>query len=222
MRILEAKSLRKIYNLGAHRVAALDGVDISVERGEMLAVVGRSGSGKSTLLNVLGCMDTQLEGSYKVLGRQVLGMRDSGLSRLRGQAFGFVFQNFNLISSLSAKENVELALHYRGIAKREREKISLAALERVGLIDRTDHKPHQLSGGQQQRVAIARAIAANPPIILADEPTGNLDTASAKTILQILKKLNEDGKTILVVTHDMKLADSLPRKIILSDGKISG
>ncbi|MBQ5810558.1 MAG: ABC transporter ATP-binding protein [Clostridia bacterium] len=220
MKILEAENLRKIYQMGTATVNALDGVDLSVAKGEMVAVVGRSGSGKSTLMNVLGCMDREAQGSYKVMGRQVLGMRDRELSRIRRDVFGFVFQNFNLIPSLSALENVELALHYRGVAALRRREMAQTALEKVGLAERMSHKPSQLSGGQQQRVAIARAIAADPMLILADEPTGNLDTASAANILELLQKLNKDGKTILVVTHDMKLAGQMPRSITLADGRI--
>lgn len=219
MKILEAEKLGKVYRVGDARVKALDGVDLAVEKGEMLAVLGQSGSGKSTLMNVLGCLDAAATGSYRVMGRQVLNMNDARVSRIRRDAFGFVFQSFNLIPSLSALENVELALHYRRLSADSR-KAALMALARVGLEDRIHHLPSQLSGGQQQRVAIARAIAADPPIILADEPTGNLDTRAAANVLEILQKLNKDGKTILVVTHDMQLAEALPRKITLRDGRL--
>ena len=173
MKVIETENLRRVYTVGRHKVAALNGVNIEIEQGETVAVVGRSGSGKSTLMNVLGCMDSSATGSYKVLGRQVLGASDAKISRLRRDMFGFVFQSFNLIRSLSAAENVELALRYRNLPAAKRRERARAALELVGLSGRAFHLPSQLSGGQQQRVAIARAIAADPPIILADEPTGN-------------------------------------------------
>ena len=203
MKVIETENLRRVYTVGRHKVAALNGVNIEIEQGETVAVVGRSGSGKSTLMNVLGCMDSSATGSYKVLGRQVLGANDAKISRLRRDMFGFVFQSFNLIRSLSAAENVELALRYRNLPAAKRRERARAALELVGLSGRAFHLPSQLSGGQQQRVAIARAIAADPPIILADEPTGNLDSATAADIMDIFAKLNKDGKTILVVTHDI-------------------
>ena len=220
MKVIETENLRRVYTVGRHNVAALNGVNIEIEQGETVAVVGRSGSGKSTLMNVLGCMDSSATGSYKVLGRQVLGASDAKISRLRRDMFGFVFQSFNLIRSLSAAENVELALRYRNLPAAKRRERARAALELVGLSGRAFHLPSQLSGGQQQRVAIARAIAADPPIILADEPTGNLDSATAADIMDIFAKLNKDGKTILVVTHDIKLASALPRRITLKDGQI--
>ena len=220
MNAIETKNLRRVYTVGRHKVAALDGVDITIRRGETVAVVGRSGSGKSTLMNVLGCMDGAATGSYWVMGRQVLGKGDGAISRLRRDMFGFVFQSFNLVRSLSARENVELALRSRNIPARLRRERAGEALALVGLWERASHLPSQLSGGQQQRVAIARAIAADPPIILADEPTGNLDSATADDIMEIFAKLNKDGKTILVVTHDIKLASALPRRITLQDGRV--
>lgn len=219
VRIIEAKNLSKTY-MGRVPVAALKNADITVMKGEMVAIVGRSGSGKSTLMNILGCMDPEARGQYRVMGRDVLKMSSSQIGKLRREVFGFIFQSFNLIPSLSALENVELALHYRGVRGRQRKLRALDALRQVELTDRAHHLPSQLSGGQQQRVAIARAIACDPKLILADEPTGNLDTESADMVVETLKKLNKDGKTILVVTHDMNLAQSLPRMITIEDGRV--
>lgn len=210
----------KIYNPGENEVRALDGVSLTVEHGEFLAIVGQSGSGKSTLMNMLGLLDIPTSGTYILDGVDVKDMTDDELSEIRNKKIGFIFQGFNLIPSLTAVENVELPLVYRGMKKEVRNKLALEALDRVGLSHRLDHLPKQMSGGQQQRVAIARAVAARPPIILADEPTGNLDSHSGVEVMKILHELHEEGRTVILITHDNDIADEAERVIRISDGQI--
>ena len=195
--LIEIRDLCKIYNPGEVEVRALDHVSLTINRGELVAIIGQSGSGKSTLMNQLGCLDVPTSGDYFLSGQNVAKLSDNELSDIRNREIGFIFQGFNLIPNLTAVENVEVPLIYRGIGKRERRQLAVASLEKVGLGHRLDHKPSQMSGGQQQRVAIARAIAAAPPLILADEPTGNLDSASSKEILQILKQMHASGRRII-------------------------
>ena len=218
--IIEIRDLYKIYNPGENEVRALDGVSLEVFEGEFVAIVGHSGSGKSTLMNMIGCLDVPTAGSYRLNGQDVSELSDNELSEIRNREIGFIFQGFNLIPNLTAVENVEVPLIYRGIGKRERRQLAVASLEKVGLGHRLDHKPSQMSGGQQQRVAIARAIAAAPPLILADEPTGNLDSASSKEILQILKQMHASGRTVILITHDNEIAAQAKRIIHIRDGKI--
>lgn len=217
---IKAIDLRKIYKVGGVEVKALDGVSLNIDDGEYVTVVGSSGSGKSTLMNILGCLDTPTSGSCFLGGEDTSALSDKQLSDIRSRKIGFIFQSFNLIAGLTALENVELPLTYRRIPKAQREERALAALESVRLSDRALHRPSELSGGQQQRVAIARAIAASPEIILADEPCGNLDSASGEEILGILAELNRAGKTIVMITHNEKTAKQAQRLIRISDGKI--
>ena len=209
--LIQLKDICKVYNPGENEVRALDHINLEIMEGELVAIIGQSGSGKSTLMNMLGCLDVPTSGSH---------LKDNELSAIRNKEIGFIFQGFNLIANLNAVENVELPLIYRGIGKQERRKLAKEALEMVGLGHRMDHKPSEMSGGQQQRVAIARAIAAKPPVILADEPTGNLDSASSKEILQILKDLHSGGRTVILITHDDKIAEQAYRIIRILDGKI--
>lgn len=220
MSLIEIKDIYKIYNPGENEVRALDGISLNVEHGEFLAIVGQSGSGKSTLMNMLGLLDIPTSGTYTLDGVDVANMTDDELSEIRNKEIGFIFQGFNLIPSLTAVENVELPLVYRGMKKEERNKLALEALERVGLSHRLDHLPKQMSGGQQQRVAIARAVAARPPIILADEPTGNLDSHSGVEVMKILHELHEEGRTVILITHDNDIASEAERVIKISDGQI--
>ncbi|MCI9446651.1 MAG: ABC transporter ATP-binding protein [Lachnospiraceae bacterium] len=210
----------KIYNPGENEVRALDHVSLEIEKGEFVAIIGHSGSGKSTLMNMLGCLDVPTSGSYYLNGKDVSAMKDNQLSEIRNQEIGFIFQGFNLIANLTALENVELPLIYRGIGRAQRHKLAKEALVRVGLEKRMEHKPSEMSGGQQQRVAIARAIAAQPPVILADEPTGNLDSASTQEIMEILKSLHEAGRSVILITHDNEIAEQAKRVIRILDGKI--
>ncbi len=218
--LVEIRDICKIYNPGENEVKALDHVSLTIREGEFVAIIGHSGSGKSTLMNMLGCLDVPTSGSYFLHGHDVAGMSDDELSDIRNQEIGFVFQGFNLIPSLTAVENVELPLIYRGVGKRERQELSEKALEKVGLGKRMTHKPAEMSGGQQQRVAIARAIAQAPPIILADEPTGNLDSGSTREIMDILRGLHEEGRTVILITHDDEIAARAKRVIKIMDGKI--
>ena len=218
--LIEIRDVSKIYNPGENEVRALDGVNLTIERGEFVAIIGQSGSGKSTLMNILGCLDVPSKGTYILNGEDVSGLSDDALSDIRNKEIGFIFQGFNLIANLTAQENVELPLIYRGVSKKERQVLSKAALEKVGLSHRMDHRPNQMSGGQQQRVAIARAIAQAPPVILADEPTGNLDSASSEEIIHILKALHKDNRTVILITHDNDIAAQAHRVIRIKDGKI--
>lgn len=220
MSLVEVKDLYKIYNPGENEVRALDGINLIVEKGEFLAIVGQSGSGKSTFMNMIGLLDIPTSGTYLLDGVDVSSMTDDELSEIRNKQIGFIFQGFNLISNLSAIENVELPLVYRGMKKEERHKLAIDALERVGLSHRLSHLPKQMSGGQQQRVAIARAVAARPPIILADEPTGNLDSHSGVEVMKILHELHKEGRTIILITHDNEIAKEAQRVIRIQDGQI--
>ena len=220
MEILKVEHLKKTYGEGENAVHALDDVSFSVEKGEFVAIIGQSGSGKSTLMNIIGCLDVPTEGTYILNGQNVSKLSDNELSDIRNQEIGFIFQGFNLIANLTAQENVELPLIYRGVPKKERHELSVAALKKVGLAHRMDHRPSEMSGGQQQRVAIARAIAQAPPVILADEPTGNLDSASSMEILDILKQLHAENRTVILITHDNDIAKQAKRVIRIKDGKI--
>ena len=220
MHLIEVRDVYKIYNPGENQVNELDGVSITIDEGEFVAIIGQSGSGKSTLMNMLGLLDTPTHGEYYINGKLVDDLTDDQMSVIRNEEIGFIFQGFNLISSLSALENVELPLVYRGMPKQERREISQQALERVGLGSRIHHLPAEMSGGQQQRVAVARAIAAKPPVILADQPTGNLDTKSTKEVMAILHELKDEGRTVIVITHDNEIAEEAERVIRIRDGKV--
>ena len=218
--LIHIENMKKIYNPGENEVRALDGIDLDIEKGDLVAIVGHSGSGKSTLMNMLGCLDTPTSGKYVLDGQDVASMTDNQLVDVRNKEIGFIFQGFNLISNLDAVENVELPLVYRGVSKNERKQLAMEALKSVGLEDRMKHKPNEMSGGQQQRVAVARAVAAKPPIILADEPTGNLDTKSTQEIMEILKELHRSGRTVIIITHDEEIASQAHRVIRILDGRI--
>ncbi len=218
--LIKLEKIYKIYNPGENEVRALDGIDLQIDKKEFVAIIGASGSGKSTLMNMLGCLDVPTEGSYILDGMDVSNLTDDEQSDIRNKEIGFIFQGFNLIPSLTALENVELPLMYRGVPVKERNELSIKALELVGLAKRMNHKPSEMSGGQQQRVAIARAIAQAPPIILADEPTGNLDSVSTKEIMAILRRLHDEGRTVILITHDNDIAESAKRIIRIKDGKI--
>lgn len=218
--LIHIENMKKIYNPGENEVRALDGIDLDIEKGDMVAIVGHSGSGKSTLMNMLGCLDTPTSGKYVLDGQDVASMTDNQLADVRNKEIGFIFQGFNLISNLDAVGNVELPLVYRGVSKNERKQLAMEALKSVGLEDRMKHKPNEMSGGQQQRVAVARAVAAKPPIILADEPTGNLDTKSTQEIMEILKELHRSGRTVIIITHDEEIASQAHRVIRILDGRI--
>ena len=218
--LIHIENMKKIYNPGENEVRALDGIDLDIERGDLVAIVGHSGSGKSTLMNMLGCLDTPTSGKYVLDGQDVASMTDNQLADVRNKEIGFIFQGFNLISNLDAVGNVELPLVSRGVSKNERKQLAMEALKSVGLEDRMKHKPNEMSGGQQQRVAVARAVAAKPPIILADEPTGNLDTKSTQEILEILKELHRSGRTVIIITHDEEIASQAHRVIRILDGRI--
>jgi putative ABC transport system ATP-binding protein len=219
-KLVEIKDVCKIYNPGENEVRALNHVTLTIGEGEFVAIIGQSGSGKSTLMNMLGCLDTPTSGKYFLHGQDVSHMTDDEQSDVRNREIGFIFQGFNLIPSLTALENVELPLIYRGVGKKERERLANSALNSVGLEKRKTHKPNEMSGGQQQRVAIARAIAQAPPILLADEPTGNLDTASTRDIIRIIKRLYHEGRTVIIITHDPGIAKQAKRIITISDGMI--
>lgn len=218
--LIDARNLYKIYNPGENEVRALDGVSLTIDRGEFVAIIGQSGSGKSTFMNMLGLLDSPTSGEYYLEGKEVSKLTDNELSEIRNKEIGFIFQGFNLIPSLTASGNVELPLVYRGMPAAQRHELSDAALERVGIGHRKNHRPAEMSGGQQQRVAIARAVAARPPIILADEPTGNLDTHSGEEVMRILKELNDEGRTVILITHDNTIAAQAKRIIRIQDGKI--
>ena len=218
--LITLEKVYKIYNPGENEVRAIDNVSLKINRGEFVTIVGQSGSGKSTLMNILGCLDVPTSGEYFLKGKKVSDIKDKNLSKIRNREIGFIFKGFNLISCLNSLENVELPLMYKGISKYERQQLATDALMRVGLEARLYHRPSQMSGGQQQRVAIARAIATDPEIILADEPTGNLDSKSGEDIMQILEGLNKKGKTIILITHDDKIANNSKKVIQIRDGKL--
>lgn len=218
--LIEIRDMCKVYNPGENEVWALNHVDLSIGENEFVAIIGQSGSGKSTLMNMLGCLDVPTAGIYLLHGEDVSELTDDELSDIRNKEIGFIFQGFNLIANLTALENVELPLIYRGVSKKQRTALAEAALEKVGLSNRMTHKPAEMSGGQQQRVAIARAIAQAPPIILADEPTGNLDSRSSKEIMGILKSLHKEGRTVILITHDNDIAMEAERIIHIKDGQI--
>ena len=220
MILISLKNIYKIYNVGGEEVRALDGIDLDIKNNEYLAIMGPSGSGKSTLMNMIGCLDTPTSGAYEFEGEMVQIMDDSQLASIRNRKIGFVFQTFNLLPKATAQHNVEIPLVYANIQKSERTTMATNALESVGLLDRLHHKPNELSGGQRQRVAIARALVNEPSIILADEPTGNLDSKSGSEIMQILDDLYKKGNTIILVTHEDDVARHAHRIIRLFDGKI--
>lgn len=220
MTLISLKNIFKIYNVGGEEVRALDGIDLDILENEYLAIMGPSGSGKSTLMNMIGCLDTPTSGIYEFEGEMVQVMDDSQLASIRNRKIGFVFQTFNLLPKATAQHNVEIPLVYANIQKKDRTKMATDALESVGLADRLHHKPNELSGGQRQRVAIARALVNKPSIILADEPTGNLDSKSGSEIMTILDDLHKNGNTIILVTHEDEVAQHAHRIIRLFDGKI--
>ncbi|MEM2089478.1 MAG: ABC transporter ATP-binding protein [Candidatus Pacearchaeota archaeon] len=220
MSIVKLDKVCKTYELGKVKVPAVREVSLEIEEGDFIAIMGPSGSGKSTLMNLIGALDVPTAGKIFFKDKNIASISESALAKLRGKRIGFVFQQFNLIPTLTAKENVMLPMIFQGIPAEEREKKAENLLEKVGLSKRANHKPKELSGGEQQRVAIARALANDPEIILADEPTGNLDSKTGKEILEILKKLNEEGKTIIIVTHDSNIAKSAKKIIYIKDGKV--
>lgn len=218
---IQLNGIKKIYHIGGEELAALNGITTNIYKGEFAALMGPSGSGKSTLMNILGCLDRPTEGSYKLDGEEVAGLDDDALARTRNKKIGFVFQNFNLLSRISALENVALPLIYAGVGHRERMERAMHFLAAVGLKDRADHLPNELSGGQRQRVAIARALVNDPYIIMADEPTGNLDTKSTKEIMEIFEDMHERGRTIILVTHEPEIAACASRQLLVRDGQIT-
>jgi putative ABC transport system ATP-binding protein len=219
--IIRMESIRKVYDTGKVKVEALKGIDLDVFPGEFVAIVGPSGSGKSTLMNLVGCLDTPTDGVYEIGGDNVAGVSRDQLAEIRNRRVGFVFQNFNLLPHISAQENVELPMLFGGVSPKERRERAAEMLTRVGLGDRLDHKPTELSGGQMQRVAIARALAMNPDILLADEPTGNLDTSSGTDIMSIFNELWKTGRTLIIITHDPALARRASRIVEIRDGRIT-
>ena len=219
--LVEIQDISKIYNPGENEVRALDHISLTIQKGEFVAIIGQSGSGKSTLMNMIGCLDVPTEGTYILNGQNVSKLSDNELSDIRNQEIGFIFQGFNLIANLTAQENVELPLIYRGVPKKERHELSVAALKKVGLAHRMDHRPSEMSGGQQQRVGIARALVVNPQIIFADEPTGNLDSHTSAEVMELIRKIiHEQNQTLVMVTHDDHLAGFADRIFRISDGKI--
>ena len=219
--LIDIRDIYKIYNEGMEsEVRALDGVSLQIDQGEFVAIVGQSGSGKSTMMNVLGCLDIPTYGEYHLNGTDVTSLEDRELARIRNREIGFIFQGYNLIQELDALENVTLPLIYRGVSLWKREEMAMEALERVGMADRANHRPSEMSGGQQQRVAIARAIATRPPIIMADEPTGALDSRTGRQVLDILRDFYREGTTVLLITHDESIAATARRVVRLSDGKV--
>lgn len=219
--MITLSNIHKVYSMGENSVAALSGVTLHINRQEFVAVTGPSGSGKSTLMNILGCLDVPSSGSYILDGKEISDMNDNELADIRNTKIGFIFQGFNLLKKLNAMENVELPLIYQGVGQKERHRRAIEALEAVGLGERIKHTPNELSGGQQQRVAIARALVSNPPILLADEPTGNLDTRSGHEIMKIIHDLHNNGNTVILITHDNNIAQQADRVIKIVDGQIS-
>jgi putative ABC transport system ATP-binding protein len=220
MALIELKDIYKVYDMGAEKVHALNGVDLEIERGEYVAIMGSSGSGKSTLMNLIGCLDTPSSGVYRLNGVEVQGLGDTELAGIRNKEIGFVFQTFNLLARTNALHNVELPLIYAGVPGRERKERARRALERVGLGERMLHNPNELSGGQRQRVAVARALVNEPSLLLADEPTGNLDSATSKEIMDLFDELHGAGNTVLLVTHEADIAAHAWRQVLLRDGKV--
>jgi putative ABC transport system ATP-binding protein len=219
--IIELAGVRKTYRSGSIEFEALRGVDTRIDQGEYVAVIGPSGSGKSTLMNILGCLDNPSEGSYLLAGEDVSRMSEAQLAEVRNRRIGFVFQQFNLLASLPAWRNVELPLVYAGVSRHARRERAVAALARVGLADRIDNKPGELSGGQQQRVAVARALVTEPALILADEPTGNLDSVSSRDVLALLDELHAAGRTVVLITHEHEVAANAQRNLVIRDGEIT-
>jgi putative ABC transport system ATP-binding protein len=220
MALLELREVRKVYEVGTEQVRALDGVDLDIQSGEYVAIMGSSGSGKSTLMNLLGCLDTPSGGHYSLNGKAVESLDDEELAKIRNQEIGFVFQTFNLLARTTAQQNVELPLVYGGVGRAERRRRAEEALARVGLSDRARHTPNELSGGQRQRVAIARALVNRPSILLADEPTGNLDSATSTEIMALFDELHRGGNTVILVTHETDIAAHAERRVTLRDGRI--
>ncbi|ADH60081.1 ABC transporter related protein [Thermoanaerobacter mathranii subsp. mathranii str. A3] len=218
--LIKVRNLTKIYKMGENEVKVLDGISFDIEKGEFVSIVGQSGSGKTTLMNILGCLDVKTSGEYFLNGIDTSKLSDNELADLRCREIGFVFQNFNLLQKMTALENVELPMIYKGVPAKERRERAEMLLEMVGLKERMHHRPNQLSGGQQQRVAIARALANDPPLILADEPTGNLDSKNGSEIMKIIKELNENGNTVVLITHDPNIAAQAKRIIRIKDGHI--
>jgi putative ABC transport system ATP-binding protein len=218
--VIGMSGIRKVYDTGKIRVEALKGLDLSVGVGEFVAIVGPSGSGKSTLMNLIGCLDTPSGGTYLLRGKEVAGLDKNALAKIRNERVGFVFQNFNLLPQITAFENVEMPLMFGGVARKERKERVRDLLDKVGLADRMDHRPTELSGGQMQRVAVARALAMNPDILLADEPTGNLDTSSGGDVMSLMEQLWKQGRTLIVITHDAALARRAGRVVEIRDGVI--
>jgi putative ABC transport system ATP-binding protein len=218
--LIQLENIRRYYKVGEEEVHALDGVSIAIEKGEWASVIGQSGSGKSTLMNVLGCLDTPTSGRYILNGKDVSGMSDNELADIRNQEIGFIFQTFQLLPRETAQANVELPLVYRGLRAKERHQRAAAALEKVGLGNRVHHRPNELSGGQRQRVAIARALVTEPSLLLADEPTGNLDSATGEEIIRLFEQLHAAGHTLVLVTHEPAIAARCPRAVRLMDGKV--
>jgi putative ABC transport system ATP-binding protein len=216
--VIELRGITRIYSTGRLEVAALRGVDLDVWTGDFLAIVGPSGSGKSTMMNIIGCLDRPTGGSYRLGGTPIEELSDDDLARVRGRAIGFVFQSFNLLPRTSALENVATPLLYQGVGRKERHERAKSALQRLGLGDRLDHEPSELSGGQQQRVAIARALVTEPALLLADEPTGNLDSQSGADVIELLHELNDAGTTIVLITHDSEVAEHARRQVHVRDG----
>ncbi len=218
--LIEFKDVYKLYYMGDNVVRAVDGISLQIEKGEFVAIVGQSGSGKSTCMNIIGCLDVPTKGKYLLAGRDVGKMNDNQLAGIRNKMLGFIFQQYNLLPKLNVLENVEMSMLYGGVPANIRYERAKKALDRVGLADKLDHTPSQLSGGQQQRVSIARALAGNPSVILADEPTGALDSKTGREVLHLLQELHDEGNTIVLITHDNSIANTAPRIVRLADGKV--
>ena len=219
--VIQIRDLTRVYEMGAETVHALRGISLGIRRNEYVAIMGPSGSGKSTLMNLIGCLDTPTTGEYWLNGQEVSRMGDDALARVRNREIGFVFQTFNLLPRASALQNVELPLVYGGVSAKERRRRATEALDRVGLEDRMDHRPNELSGGQRQRVAIARALVNRPAILLADEPTGNLDSATSEEIMRVFEALHRQGQTVIMVTHEADIAAHAERVVVLRDGRVA-
>ena len=220
MSVINLKNITKDYRLGREKLRVLHGINLSVKQGEFVALMGPSGSGKSTLMNIIGCLDTPSSGDYFLQGHNVSQLKDDDLAKVRNESIGFIFQNFNLMPKMTALENVELPLVYAGIPKKERKEKAIECLENVGLADRMSHKPNELSGGQRQRVAVARSLVNSPSLLLADEPTGNLDTTTSNEIMALFHELHDKGNTIIIVTHEEDIALHAKRIVRLVDGKV--